>query len=134
MSNIHKLILYFVSFFVVVSISFYFVNQNIKNIGSYEGEESEKSRIKQEFLNELHSKESLTEAFINNISIGYDHKVSDYFVKVSYKDEPNVVYFYSKKENLGSFYLSDIMVDEQIVTDYGARNKLINKHRFEPEI
>ncbi|MGF7033488.1 hypothetical protein J2T17_004436 [Paenibacillus mucilaginosus] len=132
MPNMHKLILYFVSLFVIVSISVYVANQNIKNIGTYEGEESEKIKIRQDFLRELYSKENLTEASIKNISIGYDHKASEYFVKVSYRDEPNVVYFYSKK--VGNFYLSDIVADEQKVIDLRARNELLNKHRFETGI
>lgn len=130
MPNMRKFILYFVSLLVVVAISFYVINRNVENFTNYDGEESEKNKTKQDFLKELSIRESLTEEFIHSISTGFDKKLGEYFVKVSYKDESSVVYVYRKNTSLNSFYLSDIMVNDQKITDSRVKYELVNQDRL----
>ncbi|XOK62322.1 hypothetical protein ACJ7K1_04070 [Paenibacillus elgii] len=68
-----------------------------------QGEEAERPSIRQQFLQELSSKEQLSRESVQHISGHYDAKVNDYYVKVAYKDEPDVIYVYGKNTKDNSF-------------------------------
>jgi|GEM_PF-3986933 len=113
--------------FVLIAL-LYYIPQHIDESMRNGGEMEEKIKVQQEFLKELAVKESLTKDSIAEISGKFDPKIGDYFVKVIYKDEPNVIYIYHKGENQ-EFWLSNILSNGQQTTDHKTVD-LKNKHRF----
>ncbi|MBU7315131.1 DUF3139 domain-containing protein [Paenibacillus oleatilyticus] len=92
-----------------------------------QGEEAERLNIRQQFLQELSSKEHMPQESVQQISGHYDAKVNDYYVKVAYKDEPDVVYVYDKNTK-GQFVLMHILAEGGTQPD----DRLKHKHRFSP--
>ncbi|MDO3676724.1 DUF3139 domain-containing protein [Paenibacillus ehimensis] len=92
-----------------------------------QGEEAERLNIRQQFLQELSSKEQLSQASVQQISGHYDVKVKDYYVKVTYKDEPDVVYVYDKNAK-EVFVLTHILAEGASKPDEPFKHK----HRFSP--
>ncbi|KIV58517.1 hypothetical protein AM501_11505 [Aneurinibacillus migulanus] len=106
---------------------FYYIPQRVVESMDYRGEVEEKIKVRENFLEEMQTKESLTKDYFLEIVGDYDVKTNNYFVKAIYKDEPNVIYIYYKNEN-GGFWLGHILKDGK-PTDESA-NELKNKHRL----
>lgn len=111
----------------LILVLYDYMGRRAANALNSQGEEAERLSIRQQFLQELSSKEQLSQASLQQISEHYDAKVNDYYVKVTYKDEPDVVYVYDKNTK-GQFVLMHILAEGGTQPD----DRLKHKHRFSP--
>ncbi|MFB0846925.1 DUF3139 domain-containing protein [Paenibacillus oleatilyticus] len=116
-----------ISTVILILVLYDYMGRRAADALNFQGEEAERLSIRQQFLQELSSKEHMPQESVQQISGYYDAKVNDYYVKVTYKDEPDVVYVYDKNTK-GQFVLMHILAEGGTQPD----DRLKHKHRFSP--
>lgn len=114
---------------LILCLNYSYIPQRAEEIMQYPGEASERAKIQERFWAEMKSRESYAKDDVLEIAGAYDVKISEYFVKVTYKNEPDTIYTYYKDGN-GGFSLMHILKDGKPIDR--TAEELKNEHVFAP--